>query len=162
MIMKEMKFMLLAAMCMALFTFSSCSDDDNFQPEEVIQTALTAKYPNATRIEWEKKGSYLVADCYVDNKDMEVWFTTSAEWKMSEIELLASDVPAVVTTALAATDYANWHIDDRDLLQYPGKADEYVIEVEQGNKEIDLYFSADGQFLREKDVATGDDTHWPE
>lgn len=160
--MKEVKFMMLAAMCMALFTLTSCSDDDNYKPEEVIQAALVAKYPVATHIEWEKKGTYLVADCRIDGKDADVWFTTDAEWKMTEYELTANDVPAAVTAALTNTPYASWRVDDRDLLEYPNKDSEYVIEVENGNQEFDLYFFADGTFLREKDVTTGDDTHWPE
>lgn len=162
--MKGVKFMMLTAICMALFTFSSCSDDDNFKPEEVIQSALTAKYPNATHVEWEKKGTYLVADCRLEGKDVDIWFTTDGQWKMTETELLAADLPQAVTAALAANaTYGSWRVDDRDLLEYAnGKASEYVIEVEQGNKEFDLYFLADGTFLREKDVTTGDDTHWPE
>jgi len=163
MIMKEMKFMVLAAMCMALFTFSACSDDDNYKPEDALVTALNAKYPNATHVEWEKKKTFLVADCRLDKKDLDVWFTADAQWKMTETELLAADLPATVTTAFAATKYADWFVDDRDLLQYPnGKADVYVIEVEQHNTEIDLYFSADGTLIHEEDVSTSDDTHWPD
>lgn len=161
--MKEVKFMMLAIACMAVFTFSSCSDDDNFKPEEVIQAALSTKYPNATHVEWERKGTYLVADCHIDGKDVDVWFTTDGQWKMTETELLPADMPTAVIAALATTKYANWRVDDRDLLEYPsGKASEYVIEVEGENKEIDLYFSTNGEFLHEKDVTTGDDTHWPE
>ena len=159
--MKEMKFMLPLALSMLLFVFTSCEDDD-FVPERMIQHALATKYPDATRIEWEKKGAYLVADCDVNNREMDVWFTVAGEWVLSQTELYRSDVPTTVTAGLSATNYANWLIDDIDLLEYPRKAAEYVIEVEQGNTEIDLYFSADGQYLREKDVSRGDDTHWPE
>ncbi|NDV83965.1 PepSY-like domain-containing protein [Bacteroides sp. 51] len=161
--MKEVRFMMLAAMCMAMFSFTSCSDDDDFKPEDAVQAALTAKYPNATHIEWEKKKTYLVADCHVDGKDLDVWFTADAQWKMTETELLAADLPAAVTAALAAhATYGSWRVDDRDLLQYANGASEYVIEVEEHNKEVDLYFSADGELLDEVDVTTGDDTHWPE
>ncbi len=159
--MKEMKFVLPVALCMFLFVFTSC-DDDHFTPDNTVQNALTAKYPDATRIEWERKGSYLVADCDVNRKDMDIWFTADGQWVLSQTELYRSDLPAAITAGLSATNYANWLIDDIDLLQYPAKADEYVIEVEQGHTEIDVYFSADGQYLREKDVSRGDDTHWPE
>lgn len=160
--MKEVKFMLLAVLCMSLFTFSSCSDDDNYKPEEVVQAALVSKYPNATRVEWEQKGTYLVADCYVDGKDTDVWFTTDATWKMTETELLQADLPEAVVTALSNSKYATWRIDDRDKLEYPGKATVYVIEVEEGAVEMDLYFSVDGNLVDEKDVSNVDDTHWPE
>jgi len=160
--MKEVKFMLLAAMCMAMFSFTSCSDDDDFKPEDVVQTALTAKYPNATHIEWEKKKTFLVADCRVNGKDLDVWFTTDGQWKMTETELLAADLPAAVTAALAAhATYGTWYVDDRDFLEYADSTSVYIIEVEEHNKEVDLYFSASGEFLDDIDVTTGDDTHWP-
>lgn len=54
-------------MCMTAVTFSACSDDDDDDksinvPESVVQ-ALKQKYPSATGIEWEQKGTYFVADC---------------------------------------------------------------------------------------------------
>lgn len=160
--MKEVKFMMLAAICMAMLSFTSCSDDDDFKPEDVVQAALIAKYPDATHIEWEKKRNYLVADCRVDGKDLDVWFTEDGQWKMTETELPATDLPATVTAALAAHDkYRTWRVDDRDFLEYANGTSEYVIEVESNNREIDLYFSADGELLDEVDVTTGDDTHWP-
>ena len=60
-------------MCMAAVTFSACSDDDDDDksinvPESVVQ-ALKQKYPSATGIEWEQKGTYFVADCWLDGKE---------------------------------------------------------------------------------------------
>lgn len=160
--MKKFEFGLLAMACVFTFSLVSCSDDDDYKPEAVVEEALKAKYPSATRIEWEQKGSYLVADCMVESKDIDAWFTSSGQWTMTEIDLLKSDIPAAVNTTLSASEYAAWVIDDVDLLEYPLKEKEYVIEVEQGAQEMDLYFSEAGVLLRTKDVSTGDDTHWPE
>ena len=60
-------------MCVAAVTFSACSDDDDDDksinvPESVVQ-ALKQKYPSATGIEWEQKGTYFVADCWLDGKE---------------------------------------------------------------------------------------------
>lgn len=159
--MQKVKFMFLAALCVALWGLSSCSSDDDHKPEEVVKTALTAKYPNVANIEWEVKGAYIVADCRIDGKDTDVWFAADAAWKMTEYELLLADLPEAVLTGLAQSEYATWRVDDRDLLEYPGRS-EYVIEVEEGAKEIDVYFSPTGELLRTKDVSSGDDTHWPE
>lgn len=159
--MKVVKFMVLP-LAMVLLGFSSCDDDDNLKVDSAFTAALTEKYPQVTRAEWENKGNYVVADCHIDNKDADVWFTSGAEWVMTELELLKSDLPTAVSQALAATDYATWWIDDVDVLHYASKASEYVVEVEKDKKEIDLYFSESGEFLREKDVTKGDDTHWPE
>lgn len=160
--MKKMKFMALAAVCVALFAFSSCSDDDDVKPTDAAHNALMAKYPDATHIEWEKKKTYLVADCYINSKDADVWFTEDGTWKMTEYELLPADLPQAIATAISGSEYASWRIDDRDLLEYPGKASVYVVEVEEHNKEFDLYFSAEGALIEARDVSNADDTHWPE
>lgn len=160
--MKTIKWSLLAVICVTFVAFTSCDSDDDYRPESSIMEALSTKYPNATHVEWEKKKNYYVADCRVDNKDLDVWFNTNAEWKMTETDLLKSDIPTAVSQAIAASEYADWHIDDVDLLEYPSKTKEYVIEVEKGAQEWDLYYSETGELLHKKDVSTGDDTHWPE
>lgn len=156
------RVMFLAILTMGLFVFSSCEKDDDINPEPIFHEALSTKYPNATRAEWEKKKEYYVADCWVDNKDLEVWFNKSAEWLMTETELTKANLPAAIVTALESGKYAGWWIDDVDVLEYPSAATRYVVEVEQGKKEIDLYFSEEGELIEEKDVTNRDDTHWPE
>lgn len=156
------KVMFLAIMAMGLFVFSSCEKDDDINPEPAFHEALSAKYPHATRAEWERKKEYYVADCWVDNNDMEVWFNKSAEWLMTETELTKANLPAAITTALGSGKYADWWIDDVDVLEYPSAVTHYVVEVEQGKKEIDLYFSEEGELIEERDVTNKDDTHWPE
>ncbi|NDV65138.1 PepSY-like domain-containing protein [Bacteroides sp. 224] len=161
--MKEINLTLLTLLCAVLFGFTctSCSDDDDdYKPEQKFEEALSAKYPNATRVEWEKKRTFLVADCWVGDKDIDVWFTESAEWRMTETDLLPANLPEAITTAIAASKYASWRIDDVDYLEYPSKDAEYVIEVEQGKTGMALYYTATGEFLREKDVSA-DDTNWP-
>lgn len=160
--MKEVKFMILALMAAGLFVFTSCDDDVDINPDQVYHEALSVKYPAARNVEWEKKGNYHVADCYVENKDLEVWFNESAKWTMTETELTRNDLPTEVTTAFDESEYATWRIDDVDMLQYESGKTLYVIEVEQANKEIDLYFSTTGELVETKDVTNSDDTHWPE
>lgn len=87
-------------MCMAAVTFSACSDDDDDDksinvPEPVVQ-ALKQKYPSATGIEWEQKGAYFVADCWLDGKESNIWFDPNANWLMTESEIFWNDVPEAV------------------------------------------------------------------
>lgn len=160
--MKKPTFTMLVAMCIALLTFASCGDDDDDIYNDVVKTDFASRYPGATDIEWDKKGDYMVADCTINGKDTDVWYSLSGVWKMTETELLITDVPEAVTSALAKTEYANWKIDDRDRLEYPDKVTVYIIEVEQGEREFDIYFSEKGDLLKTVDTSKGDDTHWPE
>ena len=52
----KIKFSILAVMLMtALFSFSSCSDDDDtyLPPNQAIINALNQLYPGVKNIEWE-------------------------------------------------------------------------------------------------------------
>ena len=101
--MKTRFWILVMMMCVTVVTFSACSDDDNDDksinvPEAVAQ-ALKQKYPSATDVEWEQKGSYYVADCWLDSKDSNIWFDANGNWWMTESEIYWNDVPGAVQTA---------------------------------------------------------------
>lgn len=78
----KIKFSILAVMLMtALFSFSSCSDDDDtyLPPNQAIINALNQLYPGVKNIEWEQKGVYYVADCWVGNDELDVWFDANGQ-----------------------------------------------------------------------------------
>ena len=62
---------------MTALSFGACDnddDDDTFVPPSNITEALKQVYPAAQNVEWEMKGAYYVADCWVSNDELEVWF----------------------------------------------------------------------------------------
>lgn len=96
----------------SVFSFSACGDDDDndtFVPPANIEVALKQLYPGAQNIEWEVKGVYYVADCWVTGDELEVWFDVNANWVMTENELdnVNQLVPAVYT-AFMDSDYNTW------------------------------------------------------
>ena len=87
---------------MTALSFSACSDDDDdpaLVPPSNITEALKQLYPAAQNIEWEMKGDYYVADCWVTGDELDVWFDANANWVMTENELDSIDqlVPAAYT-----------------------------------------------------------------
>lgn len=94
----------------SVFSFSACGDDnDTFVPPANIEVALKQLYPGAQNIEWEVKGVYYVADCWVTGDELEVWFDVNANWVMTENELdnVNQLVPAVYT-AFMDSNYNTW------------------------------------------------------
>ena len=163
--MKTRFWILVMMMCVTVVTFSACSDDDNDDksinvPEAVAQ-ALKQKYPSATDVEWEQKGSYYVADCGLDSKDSNIWFDANGNWWMTESEIYWNDVPGAVQTAFNNGEYANWVQDDYYFLMYPLQPMQYVIEVKQGNLKYQLFYSEDGGLMNTVDVTGKDDTIYP-
>lgn len=153
-----MKTKFLALILMVLGVGYACSDDDkpnyNFV-DEATQTAFKADFPKATRVEWEKKQStereYFVADFRLeDNKrEMEAWYS-SATLYLTEKDLWSvEELPPAVKTSLQGSKYGDWRVDDIDQITRPGYETIYIIEVEQGKEEIDLYYNQDGVLLKE-------------
>lgn len=150
---------------MTALSFSACSDDDDdpaLVPPNNITEALKQLYPAAQNIEWEMKGDYYVADCWVTGDELDVWFDANANWVMTENELDSIDqlVPAVYT-AFQNSDYSAWVVTDVYVLTYPQNMTESVIQVKLGSQRYSLYFSQEGGLLHKKDISNGDDTNWP-
>ena len=142
--MKLEKYFLLLALGVFAFALQSCDDDDNdgiSVPAE-LSNALAKEHPNAQRIEWETKGAYYVADFHEDNFEKEAWFTKDGVWQMTETDLRCADLPAPVRSSYESSTYYNvWKVEDVDKLERKEMAVVYIIEVEKGNQEMDLYYS---------------------
>lgn len=151
---------------MTAFSFSACDDDDSvddaYIPPANIVEALKQVYPAAQNIEWEMKGGYYVAECWVTGDELDVWFDANANWVMTENELNSLDqvVPAVYT-AFRDSQYSSWIVTDVYVLVFPLNPMESVIQVKQGEQRFALYFSQEGGLLHEKNISNGDDTNWP-
>ena len=132
----------------SVFSFSACGDDDDndtFVPPANIEAALKQLYPGAQNIEWEVKGIYYVADCWVTG---------------NELDNVNQLVPAVYT-AFMDSNYSTWVVTDVYVLTYPLNPTTSVIQVKQGSQRYSLYFSQEGGLLHEKNISNGDDTNWP-
>lgn len=165
--MLRFKFGAWAVVCLlAVFSFSACDDDDKdektYVPPSTIVEALKQLYPGAENIEWEMKGNYFVADCWVSGDELDVWFDANANWVMTENDLDSVDslVPAVYT-GFINSQYAAWVVTDVFVLTYPLLPTESVIQVKQGSQRNALYFSQDGDLLHVKDISGGNDENWP-
>ena len=140
--------------------FVACSnDDDHYKPEEPVTRAFEQKYPGITPKEWERKGNYVVAEFYENGVEKEAWFDNTGNWYMTESDIRFSALPEAIKTAFAAGEYAQWHVDDVDMLERAGMETVYVIEVEQGKQEVDLYYTENGTLV--KTVVGDDGSHVP-
>lgn len=154
--------LLFTALLVSGFAFTSCDDDDNnYTPDGKIQEAFINKYPNAQRVEWEKKYDHYVADFYLDGIEREAWINSQGEWVMTESDIRFNDLPEAIQTAFQASEYKTWKVDDVDLLERVEMDPVYVIEVEQGKQEFDLYYAEDGTLIKAVEDTDNDDEHRP-
>lgn len=146
--MKTKLSVLALAMC-GMLAFTSCDDDNNnYLPDQTTTKAFDEKYPNAGKVEWETKGGYEVAEFHVSGNETEAWFDNKGNWVMTKTEINFGLLPEAVRTSLKDSEYKDWKTTDFDKLERYNAATVYVIEVEQGEQEFDLYYTEDGVLLK--------------
>lgn len=146
--MKTKLSVLALAMC-GILAFTSCDDDDNnYLPDQTITKAFDEKYPDAGKVEWETKGGYEVAEFHVSGNETEAWFDNKGNWVMTKTEINFGLLPEAVRKSLKSSEYEDWKSTDFDKLERSNAATVYVIEVEQGEQEFDLYYTEDGILLK--------------
>ena len=151
---------LALAMC-GLLAFTSCDDDDNnYLPDQTVTKAFDTKYPDAGKVEWETKSGYEVADFPISGNDAEAWFDHKGKWLMTKTEINFGLLPEAVRKDLRANEYADWKYTDFDKLERSNAATIYVIEAEQGEKEVDLYYAEDGTLIKVVNDTDDDNSHF--
>lgn len=150
--------MLAGAFCL----FSACDDDDKsgYLPDDGTIKALSDKYPDARNVSWETKGDYAVADFITGSQEAEAWFDAQGNWMMTETDIPYEALPAPVKTAFQQK-YKGWKVDDVDKLERSDAGTVYVIEAEQGETDVDLYYTAEGQLIKEVMDDDNAGTHEP-
>lgn len=143
------KLSVLALAICGMLAFSSCDDDDNnYQPDTTVTKSFDTKYPNADRVKWENKNGYQVADFHEGKNDAEAWFDNNGNWLLTKTEIDYGQLPEAVRGSLEKGEYSEWRRTDIDKVERFNTATVYVIEVEQGNQEIDLYYAEDGTLIK--------------
>ena len=162
--MKKLKFLMFAMIAMLTMTFTACSsdDDDNTNPgsqAELLPTeinrAFSNKYPTAKVDSWKKKDSYYIVNFTLDKTraaagfKASAWFRVDGSWKMTESDDDVENLPEAIIAAFKASIYADWTIDDIDVVEREGMETIIVLELELGDNEVELYFSLDGTIIKE-------------
>lgn len=157
--MKQVGLFMLAA---SMLSFSSCDKDDDREhnpslqgvSEQVVKT-FNEMYPNAQNVEWEVKNKYAVAEFYMPvetkakDQNHSAWFDNQdGNWAMTETDIPASSIPQAILAAFQASEYGEWRIDDIDMILRDGLELVYVIEAEQGERSVDLYYTEEGVLIK--------------
>ena len=143
---------------LALAAMVSCNDDDGHIPvNQSVVNAFNAKYPNANNTQWSDQQGYSVASFQEPQAgdaayNSQAWFTSNGTWHMTVTDISFSALPEAVKSAFAASEYADWYVDEVDKVERASAATIFVIEVElkgaNPEQEWDLYYAEDGTLIK--------------
>lgn len=143
------KILFCAAIAMVSLQACDKQDDDNGYVSQQAKQALSAKYPDAKRIEWEVKQNYVVADFSNKSREVSAWFDNNGNWYMTETDILFKDLPEAVKASFSAGAHGSWRVEDVDQIERNATETVYVVEAEKQQSEVDLYYSADGALVKQ-------------
>lgn len=151
------KLVFWAMMTLGVISLQSCDkeDDNNLQISAGLQEAFDARYPHASRVDWERTGEFYEAEFTENGGEHKAWFTFEGVWVMTEYDIPFTQLPQAVQDAFAAGTYASWRVDDVDKIEKSDMSVVYIIEVESGTQEYELTYLEDGTLIREN-------TEWSE
>ncbi|MBR4994745.1 MAG: PepSY-like domain-containing protein [Alistipes sp.] len=142
---------------LAVAAFVGCSDDDNIVPSnpKVVETLMTM-YPNAQDISWGRAVGYWVAefDNAADSLQVEctTWLDNSGKWYLTVSDIPFIALPDAVQAAFEAGGYADWFVDDVNMIERYNSEVAYVIETENDSAgdgiEVELYYTAGGVLIK--------------
>ena len=114
--------------------------------DAAISEFIASKYPGAQILEQDYDDGLLEVEIWHEGREKEVYFNGRSAWVRTAWDIRRSELPQVVTAAIAASEWAAFSIDDIEYVQTP-TADYYLVELERGEREIELRIDAGGTIL---------------
>lgn len=142
------KLLFLVFFLVTGIVMGSCNQQGKYRPEAKIVSSLHAKYPQASRIDWEQKHGYVVAEFHEKGMEHEAWFNPDGKWIMTESNIKYSALPMAIRTDFEKGAYAQWKKDDIDKIERTGMPAIYILEVESAGKDADLYYTENGNLVK--------------
>lgn len=153
-VMKTKFLTLLCIIILGGLMFSCSKDGDNdiksVDVPSAVMSAFNQVYPN-TSAKWSLNDNYYVAEFGNDNNEVDVWFTSDGIIMLTVREMLASELPQAIKTAIQGTKYAGWKIDDVNLIQRKGFENLYKVEMDdlKSDNDVTLYYTTSGVLVKE-------------
>jgi uncharacterized protein YxeA len=115
-----------------------------------VSSALMEKYPNLNSrdVEWNKEGSNYQAEFMNKGIKYEVVIDDSGNWVATETEISKSELPDKVKEGLKNSEYGSWNVNEVEKRESPEAKSMYIIEVEKGNQDYDVYFDQNGKVMK--------------
>lgn len=112
-----------------------------------VASALTAKFPSATKTSWEiENTNEYEAGFKLNGEEVSANFDNTGKWLETETEIKVSDLPFAVLEALAK-DFAGFKIEEASKIESSKDGNCFEAEVEKGEEAFDVLFTSDGKVI---------------
>ena len=92
-----------------------------------------------------------MAEFYLNKQEVKAWYNNNGNWYMTETDISYAELSQEIKEAIKLSKYADWKVDDVDKVERKESETLFVVEVEKGKLEVDLYYTIDGILVVEKE-----------
>lgn len=132
-----------------LTALSSCAQDvSQALVPSVVLNAFQQKFPQASDVEWEKKGELYEVEFDLQYKDHKALLDSTGKIIKHKQEIKPSELPISVQTTLQK-GFSKYKIDDVKRIETEGIVI-YKVEVENAKEEKKVYLDANGKIIEGK------------
>ncbi|MBK8614663.1 MAG: PepSY-like domain-containing protein [Flavobacteriales bacterium] len=141
---------LLATLLLLSISMSACAQKINeTDVPQPVKTAFATKFPTATGVKWElEDATEYEAEFKENGKERSATFSATGQWMETETEMKPAELPAAVTQAIA-TSFAGSKVKETETVETPDRGTFYEVELEQGERTLEVQFAADGTVLKQ-------------
>ncbi|NOX66308.1 MAG: hypothetical protein GXO85_11105 [Chlorobi bacterium] len=132
----------------AIFSINACAQSENSVPEKV-KTAFSQKFPNATKIKWDKESKNAwEAEFKMNGKEYSANFSTEGIWQETEYEIEESEIPDNVKNALK-NEFDGYKVKEPEISENKdGKT--YEFELKKGESEMEVTINNNGKVIKKE------------
>lgn len=124
--------------------------DPTFEPSlpaSTIVNYISDNYPDAEILDYDRQKHHTEVEILDGGVVREVYFDKDNAWLRTHTELSAQDLPDAVKQTIAASEWAEWAIDEvENVVDKDGEY--YLVELESADKEISLRITPSGEIIK--------------
>lgn len=141
--MKNLLFVALTILCSYATSFAQS------KAPKAVETAFNAKFPNATKVKWDKENATeYEANFVLNNLKHSANYSISGEWLETESLTTFDKIPTEVQKAFN-TAHKGAKVKAVAKIENAKNETLYEIEVKKGLKAVEYFYNADGTIHKE-------------
>lgn len=121
-------------------------NNSNYLPNalaDAITSYISTHYPQARIVETEKEKEMTEVDIIDGTIHRELMFDSNGNWVHTKTRMQKTMIPQIVISALEASEYASYTIDEVEYYETPLR-NYYYFELDSNSKEVELIITTEG------------------
>lgn|SRR5574343_473153 len=152
-----MKKIILAGVIGLTFGCSNAQKSEkNEAVPEAVKTSFAAKYPNVSKVKWEKEDNSYEAEFVQNKTEYSAVFDANGNFKEEESEIEVSALPNSVVD-YCKSNYTDHKISEAAKITTSSGDVQFEAELSKGKMHFDVIFDANGNFISKGNSSSEDE-----